>query len=114
MPHVVLAGRADLAGAWRGLPRQPWRWGQAVARVEGCYLGHESLLVAGVVVEYGRPLHPVVLVSCRGDETVVRLWPRAEVERTLAVKRFVARVAQELSAHGTGEVVSTNIPDLLR
>jgi hypothetical protein len=115
MPHVIRSGRADLTAAWRNLPWGPWRWGTAVARVEGCFLGREegALLVAGVVVEYGRPLHPVVMVTHRGGDTSVHLWSGAEVERTDAVKRFLAQVAHDLAAFGAGEVVTTNIRELM-
>jgi hypothetical protein len=83
--------------------------------VEGCFLGRGegALLVAGVVVEYGRPLHPTVMVTARRDDTSVHLWSGAEVERTDAVKRFLAQVAHDLTAFGAGEVIATNIPDLL-
>ena len=115
MPHVVRAGRADLAAAWRNQPRGPWRWGNTVARVEGCYLAPDgrALLVAGVVVEYGRPLHPVVCASFRGDHTTVHLWSHATVERTEAVKRFLVQVALELTGFGAGEVVATNLAALV-
>ncbi len=115
MPHVVRSGRADLAAAWRELPRGPWRWGNAVARLEGCYLGTDalSLLVAGVVVEYGRPLHPIVLVSLGREGTAFHLWSPVPVERTDGVKRLLAQVAREMGAFGAGDVVTTNIPDLL-
>jgi len=113
MPHVVRTGLADLEAAWRGLPAGPWRWGSAVGRVEGCYLGvgRECLLVSGVVVEWGRALHPVALVTHRGGKTAVHLWPAAAVERTDAVKRFLVEVARGLSAFGAGEVVATNLTD---
>ncbi len=116
MPHVVRAGRADLVAAWRDLPWGPWRWGAAVARVEGCFLGRGegALLVAGVVVEHGRPLHPVVIVSYRGDDTSVHLWSGAEVERTAAVKRFLAQIAHELGPFGAGGVVATNLQEELQ
>lgn len=115
MPHVILAGRADLAEAWRNLPDGPWRWDRTVARVEGRFLSPDgsTLLVAGVVVEYGRPLHPVVAVTFRGEETAVHLWPVVAVERTDAVKRFVARVAEELRAFGAGTVITTNLSGYL-
>ncbi len=115
MPHVIRSGTADLAAAWRDLPHGPWRWGTAVARVEGCYLGRDAatLLVAGVVVEYGRPLHPVVLVSRGAGTTSVHLWSATAVERTEGVKRLLAQVARDLAAFGAGPVVTTNIPDLL-
>lgn len=111
MPHVIRAGRADLTAAWRGLPEGPWRWGSAVARLEGGFLGRDerSLLLAAVVVEYGRPLHVLVLVSTREDETAVRLWPALPVERTEAVKRLVAHIASELQVFGAGEVRTTNL-----
>ncbi|HVN32015.1 MAG TPA: hypothetical protein VMT45_08500 [Thermoanaerobaculaceae bacterium] len=115
MPHVIRAGHADLAAAWRGLPRGPWRWGNVVARAEGCFMSVDgsTLLVAGVVVEYGRPLHPVVVVSVGRQGTSCHLWAGAQVERTEGVKRFLARVASEIAAFGAGPVATTNIPDLL-
>jgi hypothetical protein len=114
VPHVVRQGRADLEAAWRALPRGPWRRGSAVAKIEGCYLASQglALLVEGVVVEYGRPLHPVVLVTHRDEQTAVHLWPSAPVERTEAVKWFLAQVARELANYGAGAVVSTNLPDV--
>jgi hypothetical protein len=114
MPHVIRAGAADLAAAWRGMPVGPWRWGSLVARVEGCFLASDgrALLVAGVVVEHGRPQHPVVLVTLRGQETAVHLWPVVRVERGEAVKRLLAQVAREMTAFGAGEVVTTNLPGL--
>lgn len=114
MPHVIRRGRADLQAAWRELPRGPWRWGGVVARVEGSYLAvsGDALLLAGVVIEFGRSLHPVALVTLRAGETAVHLWPAATVERTEAVKRFLAQVARELVAFGAGEVQTTNLPDL--
>jgi hypothetical protein len=114
MPHAVLTGRADLEAAWHGLPSGPWRWERAVARIEGCYLARESrnLLVTAVVVEYGRALHAVVLVSHRGADTVVSLWPVVGVERTDGVKRVVAQVARELGSFGCGPVVTTNLGEL--
>jgi len=72
-----------------------------------------TLLVAGVVVEYGRPLHPVVVVSVGQHGTSCHLWAGAQVERTEGVKRFLAQVAGEIAAFGAGPVVTTNIPNLL-
>jgi len=111
MPHVVRAGRADLEAAWRGLAGGPWRWGRVVARIEGRYLASEgvALLLAGVVVEFSRPLHPVVLVTHRRDATAVHLWPAVQVERTAAVKRLVWQVAEELTAFGAGAITATNL-----
>jgi hypothetical protein len=115
MPHIICTGHADLTAAWCGLTRGPWRWGNLIVRAEGCYLAPDgaSLLVAGVVVEYGRALHPVVVVSHCGDGTSFHLWSAVHVERTEGVKRFLAQVVREMSGFGAGEVITTNIPDLL-
>lgn len=111
MPHVILSGQADLERAWRELPPGPFRLGSAVARLEGRFLsasGRELLLPA-VVVEFGRPLHPVLLVSLRSEGTGVHLWDVVRVERTEAVKALVALVARELARFGAGGVRSTNL-----
>lgn len=85
-----------------------------MARLEGRFLGLDgrSLLLAAVVVEHGRPIHALLLATVRGDETAVHLWPPMPVERTDAVKRLVAQIAQELAAFGAGEIHTTNIPHL--
>lgn len=112
MPHVILAQRADLERAWKEFPSGPVRLSNAVWRIEGRFLGSSGgeLLLAAVVVEYGRPLHPVVLITHRQEKTAVHLWPVVPVERTEAVKRLVAWVAAELSAFGAGPVLTTNLP----
>ena len=111
MPHVIRAGSADLAAAWRGLSEGPWRWGGAVARLEGGFLGRDerSLLLAAVVVEYGRPIHDPGLDIGTGRRDSVRLWPPLPVERTEAVERLIAHLASELTAFGAGEVRTTNL-----
>lgn len=115
MPHVIRAGRADLEAAWRGLPVGPWRWGSVVARLEGAFLGRDghSLLLAAVVVEFGRPIHALVLVTVRQDETAIRLWPPHQIERTEAVKRVIVQIAAELCAFGAREIHTTNLADMV-
>jgi hypothetical protein len=115
MPHVIRAGRVDLKAVWKELPAGPWRWGSAVGRIEGCFLARDesSLLLAAVVVEFGRPIHPHVLISLRDSETAIRLWGPVAVERTEAVKQLLARVAAELTAFGAGPVLTTNLADLV-
>jgi hypothetical protein len=100
----------DLAAAWRtsGLAL-----GQRRGRAGASGADGTSLLVAGVVVEYGRPLHPVVVVAVGRQGTSCHLWPPAAVERTEAVKRFLAQVAREMAAFGAGPVGTTNISELL-
>ena len=115
MPHVIREGKVDLQAAWQHLRMGPWHWGGSVARVEACFLGRDgvSLLVAGVVIEFGRPLHPHVLVSVRDTDTAVRLWPPVAVERTEPIKRFVVQIARELEPFGAGPVITTNLQGII-
>lgn len=111
MPHVILQGQADLLRAWQEFPSGPWRLSQGIARVEGRFLSssQRELLLASVVVEYGRPLHPVILVSLRPEATAVHLWETVKVERTEAVKALVALVGSLLQEFGAGAVLTTNL-----
>jgi len=116
VPHLVLERVPDLgAVAGRLAGGEPLRWGRAVLKTEGAWrrTEREALLVEGVVVELGRPLHPVALLAPRRERLVVRLWPHAPVERTPAVQRWLATVAAGAAAAGAGGVVATNLPETL-
>jgi hypothetical protein len=116
MPHIVLRGRLAVAHVVANLQPSVERWGRAVLKTEGCWVNKDAseLLVEGVVVELSRPLHPVALVAPRDNDTVVRLWRLAPVERTRAVQRWLVALAVELQRHGAGPVVVTNIPADIR
>ncbi|MEE4270920.1 MAG: hypothetical protein V2I67_04560 [Thermoanaerobaculales bacterium] len=116
MPHLVLRGSVDIAGLADGLELGVERWGRAVIKTADRWLraDGEAILVDGVVVELSRPLHPVALIALRDGDTVVRLWPVVEVERTPAVQRWLGALAVGLQRSGAGPVVTTNIgPDAL-
>jgi hypothetical protein len=92
------------------------RWGRAVIKTTDRWrrADAEALLVDGVVVELARPLHPVALMATRDGDTVIRLWPVVEVERTPAVQRWLAVLAAEVQRLGGGPLVTTNIgPEVL-
>ena len=111
MPHLVLRGSLDLEAAAAGLEPQVVRWGRAVIKSGDRWLRVEpgALLVEGVVVVLARPLHPVALIAARDGDTVIRLWPLVEVERTAAVQRFLGLAAGRLQELGCGAVRTTNI-----
>lgn len=116
MPHLVLRGLVDFQAAVAGLDLGVTRWGRAVIKTGDRWRRSDggALLVDGVVVEFGRPLHPVALVATRDEDTVVRLWPVVEVERTPAVQRWLGAVARGLQGLGCGPVRTTNIgPEVL-
>ena len=112
MPHLVLSGVVDLDKVAASLGREVQRWGPAVLKTEASWRrsdGH-ALLVEGVVVEFSRPQHPVAVISQSDGDTSVRLWRLAPVERTPAVQRWLALVADELHRLGGGRLKTTNIP----
>jgi len=111
MPHLVLRGLADYERAATHLDLEVVRWGRAVIKTSDLWrrADGQALLVDGVVVELGRPLHPVALVGGRDSDTVIRLWPVVEVERTPAVQRWLALLALRLQDLGCGAVRTTNI-----
>ena len=111
MPHLVLRGSVDLYRAAAEFDLDVIRWGRAVIKSSDLWRRSDdkALLVDGVVVELGRPLHPIALVAARDGDTVVRLWPVVEVERTAAVQRWLAVIARGLQTMGCGAVRTTNI-----
>lgn len=111
MPHLVLRGAVDFRRAATELDLGVIRWGRAVIKTSDVWQRSdgEALIADGVVVELGRPLHPVALVAARDRDTVVRLWPVVEVERTGAVQHWLGAIARRLQSLGCGPVRITNI-----
>lgn len=112
MPHLVLAGPLDWPRIASRVAPVVRRWGRAVLKTEGCWLRQDrtALLLEGVIVEHSRPLHPVALVAPRHGDTIVRLWPLVDVERTPAVQRWLALVARDLQTWGAGPLRVSNLP----
>lgn len=112
MPHLILKGSDDLSRMAGVFDDTVYRWGRAVLKVEECWIRSDGagLLVEGVVVEFSRPLHPVALVALHHGDVIVRLWARADVERTDAVQRWLGIVAARLCAAKTLVLHTTNIP----
>jgi hypothetical protein len=115
MPHLVLAGELPWQQAAAGIVPVVRRWGRAVLKTDVTWVRGDgsALLVEGVVVELERPLHPVAVVALHHDDTIVRLWSLAPVERTDAVQRWLALLAVDLQKLGGGALKTTNIaPEL--
>lgn len=116
MPHLVMRDSIDVPHVARAFDLEVVRWGRAVFKTGDVWsrADGEAMLIDGVVVELVRPLHPVAMVSIRDGDTVVRLWPVVEVERTPAVQRWLAAITARLQQIGGGPVHTTNIgPEVL-
>lgn len=113
MPHLVFSGLLDFGAV--SLEPEVHRWGRAVLKTDACWLRADeaAMLVEGVVVEFSRPLHPVAVAAHHREETTLRLWKTASVERTRPVQRWLCLVAVELQRYGAGPVRVTNIPSEL-
>ncbi len=113
MPHLILEGTTDFPSAATQIDTQPRRWGRAVLKTEGWWIRSDdgALLVEGVIVEFSRALHPLVLVTGHHGDTSVRLWPYLEVERTKALQRWLALIAADMQRGGGGALKKTNISD---
>lgn len=111
MPHVVLDGVVDLDAVLERMPREVRKWGPAVLKTEQVWRRADggALLVEGVVVEHSRPLHPIAVVAEHRGNTHVSLWPHAPVERTPAVQRWLATVADDVRNLAGRTLRSTNI-----
>ena len=115
MPHLVLAGELPWQEVAAGIGPVVRRWGRAVLKTDATWVRGDgrALVVEGVVVELERPLHPVAVVAPHHDDTIVRLWSLARVERTDAVQRWLALLAVDLQRLGGGALRTTNIaPEL--
>ena len=115
MPHVVLETVPPLDALAAALSTDPVRWGRAVLRTTGFWRRNDppGALIEGVVVELSRPLHPVAIIAPRKTNLMVRLWPLVPVERTPAVQRWLATLAEAASRAGAGRVLATNIPETI-
>lgn len=113
MPHLILDGEMDLRRIGDGLQLEVHRWGTAVLKIESLWWRSDksALLVEGVVVEHSRAVHPVAVVAAARGKTSVRLWQRVPVERTPAVQRWLAVIAEALGRLGGGSLHTTNIGD---
>ena len=114
MPHLVLAGSFQPREAAAAFGPEVHRWGRSVIKTDTCWVRADdhALLVEGVVVEFSRPLHPVVLIAAHREDTMVRLWPQCSVERTAPVQRWLGILASGLQkSGGGGPILSTNISE---
>lgn len=111
MPHLVFEGELDLVSLAGEIPLAVHRWGTAVLKTENiwCRSDGRALLVEGVVVEHSRAVHPVAVIATAHGTTGVRFWRQVAVERTPAVQRWLAVVANEIHRLGGGALQTTNV-----
>jgi hypothetical protein len=111
MPHVTIDAAWDLDRLFAQPATGVERWGRSVLKTDQSWrrADGEAILIEGVVVEFSRPLHPVAVIAPHEKGVIVRLWSLVAVERTVAVQRWLAGVAEWARVALEGRVVATNL-----
>jgi hypothetical protein len=117
MPHVVLNGNVKLREVFDQLQPLTIRDEHVILRTLKKYIDSESesVLTEALVIEKGRKLGFLVLLSSRDDGFVVRIYPGSHIEKTDGVKRVLAEIAKHLlDAFPSLKVGKTNLQDFLQ
>ncbi len=73
-----------------------------------------SILTEALVIEEGRKIDFLALLSSREDGVVVRIYPGSNVEKTDGVKRLLAEIAKNLlNIFPDLKMGKTNLQDFL-
>lgn len=98
MPHVVLNGSVKLREVFEQLQPLTIRDEHVILRTLKKYIDSEgeSVLTEALVIEKGRKLGFLVLLSSRDDGFVVRIYPGSRIEKTDGVKQVLAEIAKHL------------------
>jgi hypothetical protein len=116
MPHVILNGPVSLQNFQRQFAPLETKWEHAVLKISDCYLNSRgnSLLLDCVVIDMGPPKVFLLQVVAENNRASVRLYGRADFERSNAVKQLICDVAAKLKALDPQiEYGNTNIPEFL-
>jgi hypothetical protein len=118
MPHVILNGPISLEAFQRQFTPLEIRWERAVLKLNDCYLNTRgtSLLLDCVVIDNGPPKVFLLqaVAEAQSSRASVRLYGRADFERTPAVKRLICEIAARIKAANAAIVYgNTNIPEFL-
>ena len=116
MPHVVIEEAMNLETACQGVELAAARNGSEILRVVDVYLNRSgrTALVDCVVVEGGRSQAFFVQLAQKDRQITVRLLPATDPEKTDAVKRVMALIAQQLQRATAGSRFGkTNLQEFL-
>lgn len=116
MPHVVLNGDVRLRDIFEKMKPLITRDEHSILRTLKKYIDVEekSILTEALVIEKGRKIGFLALLSSREDGIVVRIYPGSNVEKTDGVKRLLAEIAKNLlDTFPNLSVGKTNLQDFL-
>jgi hypothetical protein len=115
VPHILVEGTIRLGDVARR--HAPWsdRRGELLVKFDRLYLetGGRAALVEALVVDRGHPQRFFVALQAREEGVMVRCEPLTDPEKTAAVKRALALMAERLRAESGGRYGTTNIPEFL-
>lgn len=117
MPHVVIEEALDLGIACQGIELSVVRTGDEILKVMDVYVNRLShtALVDCVVVEEGRSQAFFVQLTQKDRQITVRLLPATDPDKTIGVKRVMARIARQLrDATAGSRFGKTNLQEFLQ
>ena len=117
MPHVVIEEAQDLGAACRAIQCTTEREGAEILRVVDVYLNRagRTALVDCVAIEQGRSQAFFIQLSQKERQITARLLPATDPEKTVGVKRLIARVAKQVHQSLAGSRIGkTNLQEFLQ
>jgi len=96
MPHVVIEEAGDLHGLYQAFTPIIQRVGADILKVQEFYLGRsgKEALLESIAIEQGVACNFFVQLKLHEKAITVRLLPATDPEKTAAVKKVMALVAE--------------------
>ncbi len=98
MPHVVLKGNIEIENAFQNIEPIFIKEDKSILKTLNIYIDRskKSVLIESLVLEEGKKIQFLGMISKREDGLVVRIYPGFEIEKTDAVKKILAKIAKNL------------------
>ncbi len=98
MPHVVLSGNVSMEDIFNRLKPVFVRNGGVILKTSNAYIEREkhTILVESLVIEGSKKANFFAMIGSRDGDTVIRIYPWFEVEKTNGVKRILAEISKQL------------------
>jgi len=98
MPHVVLKGNVEIENIFQNIKPIFIKDEKGILKTLNVYIDRpkKSVLFESLVLEEGKKIQFLGMISKREDGLVVRIYPGFEIEKTNGVKKILAEMAKNL------------------